>query len=215
MRRFGFTLIELIFVILLLGILAATAVSRSDSDDDLYAAADQLANHIRYTRHLAMIEDPFDPMDSEYTGSGHTGEWYRARWQIMFSPTYPMIYIVFSDRDRGGQPSDDEIAFSPMDQEPMGSVTSKLGSYEGLTNLGSRYNVTSVTIENYAITGGNTCTTDRVMFDTIGRPHCSNPSGPYEKLAMETIVLNINHAGGRCRIQIQPVTGYVSDPSCN
>ena len=47
MKRSGFTLIELIFVILLLGILAATAISRSGNDDDLYTAADQVANHLR------------------------------------------------------------------------------------------------------------------------------------------------------------------------
>lgn len=55
----GFTMIEVIAVIILIGILAAVAVSRSvNYDTEVYTGADVLKSHIRYAQTMAMNYNP-------------------------------------------------------------------------------------------------------------------------------------------------------------
>jgi prepilin-type N-terminal cleavage/methylation domain-containing protein len=55
----GFTLLEFISVLVLLGILAAIAVSRSvNYNTEVYAGADVLKSHLRYAQTLAMNSNP-------------------------------------------------------------------------------------------------------------------------------------------------------------
>jgi prepilin-type N-terminal cleavage/methylation domain-containing protein len=56
MKRFAFTMLELIFVIIVIGILAVLAMP-SFNKNSLAEAAEQVAGHIRYTQHLAMVDD--------------------------------------------------------------------------------------------------------------------------------------------------------------
>lgn len=62
-RPSGFTLIEVIAVLLVLGVLAAVVISRmtSTADTDLKGAAEALKSHIRYAQMRAMNADASDP----------------------------------------------------------------------------------------------------------------------------------------------------------
>ena len=71
----AFTMIELVFVIVVIGILAAVIIPNTRTNP-VYEAATQLQSHIRYTQHLAMVDDKFD---------ANTDNWHRNRWQIRFS----------------------------------------------------------------------------------------------------------------------------------
>ena len=71
----AFTMIELVFVIVVIGILAAVIIPNTRTNR-LYEAATQLVSHIRYTQHLGMVDDKFD--------SGNAN-WHRNRWQIRFT----------------------------------------------------------------------------------------------------------------------------------
>ncbi len=71
----AFTMIELVFVIVVIGILAAVIIPNTRTNP-LYEAATQLVSHIRYAQHLGMVDDKFD--------SGNAN-WHRNRWQIRFN----------------------------------------------------------------------------------------------------------------------------------
>ena len=75
MRRFGFTMMELIIVIVVGGILAAVMIPRLERDPTR-EAANQIVRHIQYTQHLAMVDDVYETT---------TGEWYKKRWAIKFN----------------------------------------------------------------------------------------------------------------------------------
>jgi len=79
MKRFAFTMLELIFVIIVIGILAVLAMP-SFNTNPLQLAAEQVATHIRYTQHLAMVDDVYDPTDNN---------WHSNRWTIdLCQPQY-------------------------------------------------------------------------------------------------------------------------------
>lgn len=80
----AFTMIELVFVIVIIGILAAVIIPNTRTNPAAEAAT-QLQSHIRYTQHLAMINDKFDSTDST---------WMRNRWQIVFNGNQ---YSIVSD----------------------------------------------------------------------------------------------------------------------
>ena len=71
----AFTIFELVVVIVAVGIIAVMALPRVN-DDHIAEAADQVMSHIRYTQHLAMQDNKFDPTDAN---------WFKKRWSIGFT----------------------------------------------------------------------------------------------------------------------------------
>ena len=62
----GFTLIEIISVLVILGILVVVAVSRmSNHDVAVYTGADALKEHLRYAQTMAMNKDPNTDANTE------------------------------------------------------------------------------------------------------------------------------------------------------
>lgn len=60
MKHPAFTMIELVFVIVVLGILSALAMPRIDRDLR-QEAKDNILSSIRYTQHLALIDEKTNP----------------------------------------------------------------------------------------------------------------------------------------------------------
>lgn len=77
MNRSGFTLLELIIVIVVGGILAAVMMPRLERDPTREAAK-ELVRNIQYTQHLAMVDDVYDAGNST---------WFSNRWKIVFAGT--------------------------------------------------------------------------------------------------------------------------------
>jgi prepilin-type N-terminal cleavage/methylation domain-containing protein len=219
----AFTMMELIFVIVVIGILAAVVIPRTGSNK-LNEAAIQVVSHIRYTQHLAMVDDKFDTADSN---------WYRGRWQIIFGTSNytndKYAYSIFSDAPTySGQPDKSEMAKNPLDSTRLLS-----GGYSGTLhivtdadevtkemNIGQKYG-----IENIAISGGNTgSSASRVVFDHLGRPYRGDISdvsvtSSTSRLANSTIYIKFclegctlpNSSANNDKevvIAVEPETGY-------
>ncbi|SFV53364.1 Putative periplasmic ATP /GTP-binding protein [hydrothermal vent metagenome] len=83
MKR-AFTMIELIFVIVVIGILAATIIPRMQNNPTQEAAID-LISKLRYTQHLALVDDKYDSSNPN---------WFKDRWRIVFSGETNSSYSI-------------------------------------------------------------------------------------------------------------------------
>jgi len=201
----AFTLIELIFVIVLISILGASAMFYfHSSDNEIAQAANQLARHIRYTQHLALMDDRFDPSDNE---------WYKGRWRIRFSKStlYPqtnnyVYYSVFSDSKNpatgyGGFPDTaSELAIDPYDKQKLGTNTS-----------GDKTKITTNLVNKYNTDFSSDCGV-LIAFDSLGRPYNGIGAGAYANLLTENCTITLRHldTGDTGTITIHPETGLVT-----
>ena len=218
----AFTMIELVFVIVVIGILAAVMIP-STRTNPLQEAGVQLLSHIRYTQHLAMVDDKY--------GENHldgTVTWYKKRWQLVFfagaeAENVP-AYTIFSDTagySTGGV-NESEVAINPEN-----STQYMTGGYSGANalditdpsfngmrkmNLGLSYGV-SYDASGNPLSGG--CTNNRIAFDHLGRPMQGDQAtmtGAYSpaRLITTPCVITLSDGTENISIIIQPETGYSS-----
>ena len=64
--RKAFTYMGIVLVIVLIAIFAAVLKFANKDDDRLHLATLQVLEHIRYTQHLAMSDNKFDPKENRY-----------------------------------------------------------------------------------------------------------------------------------------------------
>ena len=207
----AFTLLELIFVIVVIGILAATIIPRTN-DDSLARAATQLQSHIRYTQHLAMIDDKFDPAD---------GIWYKKRWQIIFTKSAnsdnKWAYTIFSDTSgkSKGKPNESEIAWNPLHNNQR-----MTGGYNSAQDLNITNDEKFIGMKNlnlglrYGIRDMSFSCNQRISFDYLGRPIKSDLSSNYRSYDSNDLIrdyCDINLSNGRetATVRVYAETGYV------
>jgi len=114
----AFTMLELVFVIVVLGILAALALPRMDRDLR-QEAKDNILSAIRYTQHLALNDDKTDPF---------VNDWQSKLWNISFA----------ADGSNYNISSGTNVAIDPANGKLMDST----GSPNVL--IGKKYGVSSV-----------------------------------------------------------------------
>jgi Tfp pilus assembly protein FimT len=222
----AFTIIELIFIIILIGIMSAVATSYL-RDDKLALATYQVLEHIRYTQHLAISEHKFDPKDALYNAhtdkKGPYGRWYYSRWQIWFrTNSNHMLYAIFSDRNRGGN-----FDYVPMLEAAKDPLTLKVMAYRLSTEVGyqnneeynnenfdltSKYGITNITTVNCNQESLNPSKA-RIVFDEKGRPYggisAINDSDAYSyRIKQQCVISMIHESGRRAEITVYPETGY-------
>lgn len=203
MKRFAFTMLELVFVIIVIGILAVLAMPNFTTNP-LQQAAEQVASHIRYTQHLAMTDDKFDPSDPT---------WWRERWQIRFRLlTGERGYVIFSDRNQNrntNQANPQEIAVDPATGEFMNGFLNF-----SVANLTQQYGITNII--NSCQTDDNTLVATNlgaIVFDEMGRPYSgvSDANNPTQYILVADCNITLVHqSDGNATISITPETGYVS-----
>ena len=206
----AFTMLELVFVIVIVGILSYF-VSSSFQRNPLREAADQVVNHIRYTQHLAMMDDKFDPSDARFKtnpaySASYDGQWYKEFWRTRFYKTDDVVYyVVFSDRDREG------MVDTTTHIEPALDPLSGKYLYVGNTPSDSKNNDKMNLTDTYGITDVNaTCDTGYLdfFFDNLGRPYVHSviayPSGILQNDCNITLV----NSQGNIIITVTKETGY-------
>jgi len=116
MKKAAFTMLELVFVIVVLGILAALALPRLDRDLR-QEAEDNILSAIRYTQHLALMDDKTVPGTA----------WQANLWNIAFESDGSFYTIS----------SGSTIALDPIDGKAMDGTSPN-------TLIGKKYSVDSV-----------------------------------------------------------------------
>lgn len=224
MKKRAFTMIELVFVIVVVGILAAIMIPKLNRNASR-EAANQILTHIRYTQHLAMQDDKYENFVSD-----NPVRWFRMRWGITFNKTSlqecsidePGVnswkYSVFFDKSLSGNiNSENEVA---NDIYKSGKLLS--GGWSGIStdackkinkelNLGKRFGVASVDFKD----GCNGMQT--IIFDEMGRPMrvASTTSGgakrPYDRLLKKDCKITItDKRGNQTTITIEKESGFAS-----
>ena len=204
MKRPAFTMIELVFVIVVLGILAAMAMPRLDRDLR-QEAADTILSSIRYTQHLALMDDK-----QEFNNLN----WQRKFWRIDFNACNGggLYFRIGSDSDAsGGGFAQNEAALDPSNSRAYFATNLTCNAVATNPNvlLGKKYGVTNV-----AATGGCNAV-QYIGFDHLGRPHTGfqNSAIPNYASYMDTplnpCILTFTIANNNpIVIQIAPETGY-------
>ena len=219
----AFTLVELVLVVVIIGIVSAVMVPRFNRST-IDEAAHQIISHIRYTQHLALMDDVYDPKDLN---------WSKKRWQIFFANTNgsddQWAYTIFSD-SRGtstGNPDVKEIAKNPLNPKTYltgGYSAGTIPYYKdgdenkGLDtritkemNLGHKHNIVNMIFQHC---GGNS---RRIAFDHLGRPLVKNSNtltgayrdGSGSHLLQQRCTITMTDSDGKSvQIAIEPETGY-------
>lgn len=206
MKRFAFTMLELIFVIVIIGILTVLAMP-SFNRNPLAEATEQLANHIRYTQHMAMVDDRFDVNDAR---------WYIENWQLEFKRTTSpasIYYEIYSDRNHQGNSDNNESALDPVSAQP-------LDGNNDITDLTKQFGVTAVSF-SASCHAGTSSAIGELSFDNFGRPYyyitgnASDTGQPpstnmYMYLLKQACTITLTGDGGRTsQVIVEPETGYV------
>jgi prepilin-type N-terminal cleavage/methylation domain-containing protein len=215
----AFTMMELIFVIVVIGILAAVVIPRTGTNK-LREAALQVVSHIRYTQHLAMVDDKFDANKVDSAGDI---KWFKERWQIMFANTAgsgdTWSYMIFSDSlgDSTGTPDVNEHAVNPLDSSKFltGGYSAGNIAYDDSRatkefNIGRKYGITNVLFSNSCSVSGTT----RIAFDHLGRPlrgafqSYGSAYPAANRLITSQCTVTLTDGSDSIVIAIEPETGY-------
>ncbi|BBG66145.1 putative periplasmic ATP /GTP-binding protein [Hydrogenimonas sp.] len=200
----AFTIIELVIVMVAGAIIAMVLVPRF-ADSRLREAADQIVSHIRYTQHLAMIDDKFNPTDSQ---------WYKMRWQISFrrcEDNNGWYYVVGYDSNKNDGVDKAGSAINPADGRRMFvSNTCTLQEDESSEILISdKYQIENIEFSDSC--GDN----QYIAFDNIGRPYASTLGvSPYDVMTGRCDITFLS-SDGDFTISIESETGYVHMTAIN
>ncbi len=191
-------MLELIAVIVIVAILSIIMIPRF-SDSKLREAADQIISHIRYTQHLAMIDDRYNPVN-QY--------WHKERWQISFrqcAGSNEWYYIVGHDLNNGSGIGKTESAVNPSDRKYLFTLnTCDLTDDESSEiMITKKFGISNIIFSSSC--GDN----QYIAFDTLGRPYKKTLGSDALDIITNRCDIKFISVDGDFNISIEPETGYV------
>ncbi|MBU1667611.1 type II secretion system GspH family protein [bacterium] len=156
MKKNGFTLVELVFVIVVLGILASMAVGRMERDVTQEASSTILSN-IRLAQQQALNDNKHR--------TDNNPNWQRAYWRFEFDCTSDCTYRVGSDINLNGTIEKDESAVDPTDGKYLFNDGSVDNEFSTNVLIQKEFGINSIT------PSGGCANSGTIAFDYFGRPH--------------------------------------------
>jgi len=211
-KKSAFTMIELVFVIVILGILASLAMGRMERDLKQEASS-TILSHIRLAQQLALN-------DNKHRRDNNS-KWQTSYWRFEYEACNladdRYIYRVGSDIDLSGGINKVESAIDPVSGKHIwadGDCNSfdDLGSDESKdVYLYGRFGVEHVTHSSEE----GSCTYQNIGFDFLGRPHTGiahykdDNSANFQKLMTKDCILTFSMSDGEeFKIKIEAETGH-------
>lgn len=207
LKKPAFTMLELVFVIVVLGILAALAIPRMDRDLR-QGAKDNILAAISFTQHIALVDNKTDPTDDE---------WQKKLWQIRFSTASDnlAIFYTISSDDNGDDtvdknetlidPANGKYSYNDIDDTTIDDDESPN------IFIGKKYG-----IENINFSGGcPDANQQHIAFDHLGRPYndVGNAGNDYSKYMLSDCTITVEFIDDDITdliITIAAETGYAS-----
>jgi prepilin-type N-terminal cleavage/methylation domain-containing protein len=211
--KFAFTMIELVFVIVVLGILASLAMGRMERDAKQEASSSILA-HIRLAQQLALN-------DNKHRSDNNT-MWQTAYWRFEYEKcdgagVDRYIYRVGSDRDLSGGINKIESAIDPINGKYIWA-DGACNDFDDLSSDESRdvYLYGRFGVENISHSSASgSCTSQNIGFDFLGRPHTglksykTDNSSNFQKLMTKDCILTFTMSDGDTfTIRVEAETGH-------
>jgi len=214
-RKNAFTMIELVFVIVILGILASVAMGRMERDLKQEASS-TILSHIRLAQQLALNDNKHR--------SDNNSKWQTSYWRFEYEKCNGVdvdryIYRVGSDIDLSGGINKIESAINPV----TGKYIWADGDCNSFDDLGSDESKDVYLYGRFGIehvshsTQKGSCTTQNIGFDFLGRPHIgikrykTDDSSIFQKLMTKDCNLTFTMSDGtNFKINIKAETGYSS-----
>ena len=207
----AFTMLELIFVIIVLGILASMAIPRLDRDLRQEAKT-AIVSALRHTKNLALSDNKTNPSNAS---------WQKELWQLRFArsdATNNQWFItISSDSNQLNNVNKAETFIDPLNGKYMYHLAgdSTLDETDESPNifLSKKYGVDSV-----VFTGDIGCAgANHIAFDNLGRPHSKLGATSTTHLYASYLKTDCNITIGfenpdiaAITITIQKETGYIS-----
>ncbi|CAA6803526.1 MAG: Putative periplasmic ATP /GTP-binding protein [uncultured Campylobacterales bacterium] len=200
MPKKAFTVIEIVFIVVIMGIIGYIATPKLLSKNNIKEASKQVLLHMKHTQQLALQDELYNPNEPD---------WYKKRWSIQFKKcrdSDDFFYIIFSNLDKGFNiDQDDEPATDPLNGR-------SLYNNGNCRTIQEKNSPNVLLTEKFDIqdTFTNTCGLGATLtFDKLGRLHGGNKELYSNLITDDCNITFYDSKDNNFTISIKKETGYI------